>query len=78
MGFDQVYHKMFTYIFDPILAQFAFPAHTRTYVKKFYLSGITAIAMEWLANDCTDGIDTMIDIITECVLGKLKIDGQTL
>ena len=44
---------------------------------KFYLSGITAIAMEWLANDCTDGIDTMIDIITECVLGKLKIDGQT-
>lgn len=78
MGFDQVYHKMFTYIFDPILAQFAFPAHTRTYVMKFYLSGITAIAMEWLANDCTDGIDTMIDIITECVLGKLKIDGQTL
>jgi AcrR family transcriptional regulator len=78
MGFDQVYHKMFTYIFDPILARFDFPANTRTYVMKFYLSGITAIAMEWLDGDCHDSIETIIAIITECVLGKLNIDGQKL
>ena len=78
MGFDQVYHKMFTYIFDPILARFDFPANTRTYVMKFYLSGITAIATEWLDGDCHDSIETIIAIITECVLGKLNIDGQKL
>ena len=78
MGFDQVYRKMFTYIFDPILARVDFPANTRTYVMKFYLSGITAIATEWLDGDCHDSIETIIAIITECVLGKLNIDGQKL
>ena len=76
MGFDKVYEKMFTYIFDPILARFDFPENTRTYVMKFYLSGITAIAMEWLAGDCADSIDTIIGVITECVLGKLKLYEQ--
>ncbi len=32
MGFDKVYEKMFTYIFDPILARFDFPENTRGYV----------------------------------------------
>ncbi len=76
MGFDKVYEKMFTYIFDPILARFDFPENTRAYVMKFYLSGITAIAMEWLDADCSDSIDTIIGVITECVLGKLKLYEQ--
>lgn len=76
MGFDKVYQKMFAYIFDPILARFDFPENTRTYVMKFYLSGITAIAMEWIASDCADSIDTIISAITECVLGKLKFYEQ--
>ncbi len=76
MGFDKVYEKMFTYIFDPILARFDFPENTRAYVMKFYLSGITAIVMEWLDGDCGDSIDTIIGVITECVLGKLKLYEQ--
>lgn len=72
MGFDKVYEKMFTYIFDPILARFEFPENIRSYVMKFYLSGITAIVMEWLDGDCADSIDTIIGVITECVLGKLN------
>ncbi len=76
MGFDKVYQRMFTYIFDPILGRFNFPENTRTYVMKFYLSGITAIAMEWIASDCADSIDTIVGVITECILGKLKINEQ--
>ncbi len=76
MGFDKVYEKLFAYIFDPILERFDFPENTRAYVMKFYLSGITAIVMEWLADGCADSIDTIIGVITECVLGKLKIRGQ--
>jgi len=76
MGFDKVYQRMFSCFFDPLLARFDFPENTRSYVMKFYLSGITAIAMEWLADDCADGIDTVIAVITDCVLGKIKFYEQ--
>ncbi len=73
MGFDKVYQKMFVYIFDPILARFDFSENIRGYVMKFYLSGITAIILEWLDGDCHDSIETVSGIITECVLGKCKL-----
>lgn len=78
MGFDKVYQKMFTYIFDPILARFDFPENIRGYVMKFYLSGITAIVMEWLASDCADSIDMIIDVIKDCIFGRQNADGQNL
>ena len=76
MGFDKVYQRMFSCFFDPLLARFDFPENTRSYVMMFYLSGITAIAMEWLADDCADEIDTIIAVITDCVLGKIKFHEQ--
>ena len=73
MGFDRVYQRLFTYIFDPILERFEYSKDTRTYVMKFYLSGITAIVMEWIGNDCNDNIDTIIEVITVCIFGKQKL-----
>jgi AcrR family transcriptional regulator len=70
MGFDNVYNKMFKHIFNPILARFDFPENDRAYVLKFYLTGITAIVMEWLEKDCADDIDNIIRIIINCVVGK--------
>jgi hypothetical protein len=43
---------------------------------KFYLSGITAIVMEWLDNDCADSVDDIIKIIIDCVMGKVNVDGK--
>ena len=71
LGFDKVYEKMFVHIFDPILTRFDFPEETKAYTMKFYLSGITAIVMEWLENNCTDSIDTITGVIMQCVVGKL-------
>lgn len=71
MNFDGVYQKMFIHIFDPVLSRFSFPQWERSYVMKFYLSGIVAIVMEWLDNDCAENVDSIIKIIVDCVMGKL-------
>ena len=40
---------------------------------KFYLTGITAVVMEWLKNDCKDSIEEISRIIIQCVIGQNKI-----
>lgn len=77
MDFNGVYKKMFKYIFNPILERFDFPENSRPYVLKFYLTGITAIVMEWLENDCSEEIDSIIKIIIDCVVGKSGINEKT-
>ena len=74
MDFNGVYNKIFKYIFNPILERFDFPENSRPYVLKFYLTGITAIVMEWLENDCSEEIDNIIKIIIDCVVGKSGIN----
>lgn len=69
MKFGDVYAKLFQGVFDPLLARFSVPPKNRAYVMKFYLSGITAVVMEWLNNDCRDELDVIADIITDCVMG---------
>lgn len=75
MKMDGVYEKMFTYIFNPILAKFHVPTHERAYVMKFYLTGIFAIVMEWLDNNCEDDMNAIIKVIIDCVMGERKING---
>ena len=75
MNMDDVYGKMFEHIFSPILARFCVPETERAYVIKFYMTGVFAIIMEWLDKNCSDDIDTIIKIITACVLGERKING---
>ncbi len=74
MEFDRVYQKMFDNIFSPVLSRFKFPENERAYVMKFYLSGITAIVMEWLDNNCEESIENITKIIIDCIMGKIKIE----
>jgi AcrR family transcriptional regulator len=73
MNMDEVYSRLFERVFSPILARFFVPEAMRTYVMKFYLTGILAIVMEWINNNCTDGIDVIIRIITDCVMGERNV-----
>jgi hypothetical protein len=73
---DEVYGEMFEHIFSPILVRFCVPEHERNYVMKFYLTGVFAIIMEWLNTNCSDDIETMIKIITDCVMGERKVNGS--
>lgn len=72
LDFQTVYQKMSLYIFDPILSRFHFPESNRPYVMKFYLSGITAIVMQWLESGCSEDIDQISGIIMDCVMGKIN------
>ena len=74
MNMNEVYGRMFKYIFEPILVQFGVPLKERAYVIKFYLTGVFAIVMEWLDNDCKDDMDFIVKIINDCVLGARKIN----
>ncbi|MBE6706446.1 MAG: TetR/AcrR family transcriptional regulator [Ruminococcaceae bacterium] len=74
MNMDEVYGKMFKYIFEPILVRFGVSEKERPYVIKFYLTGVFAIVMDWLENDCNDDMDFIIKVINDCVLGARDVD----
>jgi len=75
MNMEEVYGKMFKYIFEPILVRFNVPEKERAYVIKFYLTGVFAVIMEWLDGDCRDDIDFIIKIVNDCVMGERDING---
>ena len=75
LGMDDVYGKMFKHIFNPILERFHVPENERSYIMKFYLTGVYAIVMEWLEKNCSDDMETVIKVITDCVMGERNING---
>ena len=74
LNMNDVYNKMFRFIFDPILSRFHVPKSERAYIIKFYLNGIFGIVMEWLNNNCSDEIDSISKIIIDCVLGERTLN----
>ena len=70
MGFEAYYDKMFKHIFSPILERFDVPMAERQYIMKFYLTGVTAIIMEWIKIGCETPMDQMCEIIVKCILRK--------
>ena len=73
LNMDEVYAKMFENIFNPILECFHVVPKERAYIMKFYLTGIFGIVMEWSSHGCSDDMDVIIKVITECVMGERKI-----
>ena len=72
---NEVYGRMFEHIFNPILERFHVPEKVRAYVMKFYLTGVFAIVMEWLDKNCSDDMETVTRVITDCVMGERNING---
>ena len=72
---NEVYGRMFEHIFNPILERFHVPEKERVYVTKFYLTGVFAIVMEWLDKNCSDDMETVTRVITDCVMGERNING---
>ena len=75
LNMHEVYGRMFEYIFDPILERFQVLKEERAYVMKFFLSGVFAVVMEWIEKNCSENIDSIIKIITDCVLGERNVNG---
>ena len=75
LNMGDVYGRMFEHIFNPILERFRVPEKERSYMMKFYLTGVYAIVMEWIEKNCSDDMETVIKVITDCVMGERDIDG---
>ena len=72
---NEVSVRMFEHIFNPILERFHVPEKERAYVMKFYLTGVFAIVMEWLDKNCSDDMETVTRVITDCVMGERNVNG---
>ena len=75
LNMGDVYGRMFEHIFNPILERFHVPENERAYVMKFYLNGVFAIVMEWLDKNCSDDMETVTRVITDCVMGERNVNG---
>ena len=75
LNMGDVYGRMFEHIFNPILERFHVPENERSYMMKFYLTGVYAIVMEWLEKNCSDDMETVTRVITDCVMGERNING---
>lgn len=69
-GFEGVYKRLYTHIFEPILARFHYPVEHRPYVMLFYMNGVNAVVTEWLKNDCRLTIEEVSAVIHECIFGR--------
>ena len=75
MNMEKVYDALFRLVFEPVLEQFRVPQNKRPFVIKFYLSGVFAVVMEWIKNDCKEDIKVIIEIISDCIMGDINING---
>ncbi len=68
-----VINHLYKNIFEPILDRFSVPKTQQKYMLSFYLSGLGAIMIDWIKNDCKEDAKTIIDIIMKCLnLGEIQ------
>ncbi|MBE7081377.1 MAG: TetR/AcrR family transcriptional regulator [Clostridiales bacterium] len=68
-----VINHLYKNIFEPILDRFSVPKTQQKYMLSFYLSGLGAIMIDWIKNDCKEDAMTIIDIIMKCLnLGDIQ------
>ena len=70
------YEHLKNHILGPILARFQIPSELRPYYIANYVEGIIAIVKEWLRRDCIDEVESISDIIENCVRPGSANDGE--
>lgn len=70
------YEHLKNHILGPILARFQIPSELRPYYIAYYVEGIIAIVKEWLRRDCIDEVESISDIIENCVRPGSAKDGE--
>lgn len=61
--FDSLFNDYITHI----MARFDIPKKDRRYMLTYYLSGINAVIMAWINNDCKEEIEYIAKLLIECV-----------
>ena len=69
---DDIYGRLFFYIFSPILERYNIPAEDHRYMMAFYINGFMATITQWIQEDCADSTDHVIKIIQICIPNRTK------
>ncbi len=64
---DYTFGKLYEAFFEPIMSLFNIPGNEKKYVINYYISGIHAIIIEWIKNDCKDDISFIASLIAKYV-----------
>lgn len=64
---ENTYDNLFKKIFSPILDRFGQEEKIKPYLVLFYISGLMAIVIEWLKNDCAESVEEIISVIEVCM-----------
>ena len=70
------YEHLKNHILGPSLARFQISPESRPYYIAYYVEGIIAIVKEWLRRDCIDEVESISDIIENCVRPGSANDGE--
>lgn len=70
------YEYLKNHILGPSLARFQISPESRPFYIAYYVEGIIAIVKEWLRRDCIDEVESISDIIENCVRPGSAQDGE--
>lgn len=62
-GSKKVMERMYKTVFSPILDKFNVKEEDKEYIFTFFTSGILAIILKWVSNDCREQVEKISDII---------------
>lgn len=67
---NEIYDRMFRYVFTPVLERFKVADKDRKYIMAFYVRGLMAIITEWLIQGCSESVEYIISVIQKCVMQR--------
>jgi AcrR family transcriptional regulator len=67
MKSDKIAKYLYAEFFGPILTRFGVPENERKYRMTFYLSGISAVIIEWIKNGYKEPIEDMAKVLMNCL-----------
>ena len=62
-----IVNHLYQKVFEPILDRFSVPKIEQRYMLSFYLSGMSAVMIDWIKNDCREDIAVILNILTKCL-----------
>lgn len=64
---DGAFKRMLSDVFSPILSRYGVDEAKHGYIMGFYRSGLTAVVMKWVENDCAEPPEKIAEIIKTVV-----------
>lgn len=63
-GTEKAFDYYFQNVFSPILLKYGVPEDKHEYLMDFYRSGLTAVLMRWVDEDCEKPVEFVMEIIS--------------